>query len=319
MQGQVDAQGDQPVASGRGPAARVKRIRARTEARLEYEREHRYVVALGFTVVDTSRRTAASVLAGALAFRIFLTLLPLTLVIVVGLGFLESVGGTPSDALKQFGIKGVLANTIDHSSDFSDPGRTVALLLGLVATLSGARSTSRTLRAIHAFAWGVPVRRWRRNGSAMMIFLIGVVVTLGLGGLATRVRIDNGIPLGLGASTLIACAVTAVWLVTSRVLPHRDGIGWRELVPGAILVGVGFAFLQAFTADYVGPKLEKESHLYGSLGVSLVILGWLYIVAIVIVAAPVLNAALVDTKGFWSKAPAEPAEPPKVQPAAEDG
>jgi uncharacterized BrkB/YihY/UPF0761 family membrane protein len=301
--------------TGHGPAARLRRLQTRAQARIEHEREHRYVVALAFTIVETSRRTAASILAGALAFRVFLTLLPLTLVVVVGLGFLKSAGGAPSEALKQFGIKGVLASTIDHSSDFSDPGRTAALVLGLFATLSGARSTARTLRAIHALAWGVPLRRWRRNGTAMMAFLIGVIVTLALAGLATRVRVDNGLALGLGASVLIGCGVAVIWLATSWVLPHRDVVGWRELLPGALLVGVGFALVQAVTADYIGPKLDKESKLYGSLGVSLVILGWLYIIGLVIVAAPVLNASLIDSRAFRSRRPpSESAEPQNGEP-----
>ena len=64
------------------------------------------MVALAFIIVDRSRETAASVLAGALAFRFFLTLLPLTLVAVVGLGYLRTDGASPSEVVKQFGIKG---------------------------------------------------------------------------------------------------------------------------------------------------------------------------------------------------------------------
>src|SRR5262249_52453596 len=99
-------------------SSRIRRARAKVErvvesghARLEQERERRYVVALGFAIAHRSRRTAASVLAGALAFRFFLTILPLALVSVVGLGYLSSLGGSPSDAVKQFGIRGVLAST----------------------------------------------------------------------------------------------------------------------------------------------------------------------------------------------------------------
>src|SRR5437764_10182418 len=68
---------------------RIEDLAKRGQARVELERERRYTVALSFTILEHSRQTAASVLAGALAFRLFLTLLPLTLVAVVGFGLLE--------------------------------------------------------------------------------------------------------------------------------------------------------------------------------------------------------------------------------------
>jgi len=282
-----------PPISNRWPAT-AKKIVENAQARVEQERERRYTVALAFSIADRGRRTAASVLAGALAFRFFLTLLPLTLVAVVGLGYLKSTGGTPSDALKQFGIKGVIASTINHSASFTDPGRAAVLLLGIVGVLSGARTCAATLRAIHALAWGIPVSRWRRGGRAGMIFLGAVVVGFACAGLAARARADAGVVLGFGASLLLAGVVGLVWLGVSFLLPHPDGARWTAFLPGAIIVGVGMALLQAVTANWVGPKLHHESSLYGSLGVSFVVLGWLYVLGRLLVAAPLFNASMLE-------------------------
>ena len=223
---------------------RLDRVAASARDRVEQQRERRIAVALAFAISDRSRRAAASVLAGALAFRLFLTALPLVLVLVVGLGYLKSAGGSPDAVLKQAGIKGVLASTINHSADFSNPGRTVVLLLALFALLSGARTCAATLRAIHALAWGVPVVRWRRRGRAALMFLGGVVVLIACAGLATRARTDAGVGLSLGASVLLAAASAAIWLGASLVLPRAAGTSWRDLVPGALAVGIGFALLQ---------------------------------------------------------------------------
>jgi uncharacterized BrkB/YihY/UPF0761 family membrane protein len=284
-----------PFISKRWPAT-AKRIVESAQARLEVERERRYTVALAFSIVDRGRRTAASVLAGALAFRFFLTLLPLTLVAVVGLGYLKSAGGTPSDALSQFGIKGVIASTINSSASFTEPGRVTVLLLGIVGTFSGARTCAATLRAIHALAWGIPVARWRRGGRAGMIFLGAVVVGFACAGLAARARADAGVVLGFGASVLVACVFGFLWLGASFLLPHPEGVGWRAFLPGAILVGIGMALLQAVTANWVGPKLHHESALYGSLGVSFVVLGWLYVVGRLLVGAPLFNSAVLERR-----------------------
>lgn len=259
------------------------------------------VVALGYAIADRGRRSAASVLAGALAFRLFLVLLPLTLVLVVGLGYLKSVGGSPEQAVHQFGIKGVLASTINHSASFHDPGRTAVLLLGIVGLLSGARTTARTLRAIHALAWGLPLTRWRRGGTASLIFLGLVVVAFVCGGLATRARAEAGVLLGFGASLLLAFVVAVVWLGASWLLPRRQDIRWEDLVPGSVLVGVGFAILQVVTANWIGPSLNHKTALYGSLAVSFVVLGWLYVVGRLLVAAPLLNAALLEHREAASR------------------
>jgi uncharacterized BrkB/YihY/UPF0761 family membrane protein len=267
------------------------------------------VVALGFAILDRSRHTAASVLAGALAFRFFLTLLPLTLVSVVGLGYLHSLGGSPADAVKQFGIKGVLATTINKSADFSDPGRTAILLLGVVAVFGGARTTAATIRAIHALAWGIPIQRFRKGGRAGLLFIGVMVVGFAFGGLATRARADAGVLLGFGATVTIGAAVAAIWFGVSFLLPHRDGVHWTAFVPGAILVGAGFAILQAVTANWIGPKLSKESSLYGSLAVSFVVLGWLYVVGRLIVAAPLLNSSIIEHHTAKRAAAAGPEQP----------
>ena len=50
------------------------------------------------------------------------------------------------------------------------------------------------------------------------------------------------------------------------------------------------------TTNWIGPKLDKQSSLYGSLGVSFVVLGWLYVMGRLMVAAPVLNAAVFDRR-----------------------
>jgi uncharacterized BrkB/YihY/UPF0761 family membrane protein len=285
--------------------------------RVDQERERRFVVALAFAFADRGRRTAASVLAGALAFRFFLTLIPLVLVLVVGLGLLKSVGGSPTDVLKEAGIKGVLASTIDSSSNFTDPGRTIVLLLGIVAVVSGARISAATLRAIHAIAWGEPVVRWRRGGRAAMVFLGAVVVAIACAALATRARADAGVALSLGASLLMALVVGLIWLGASWLLPHREGVGWSALVPGAVLVGVGFAVLQAVTTNWIGPKLEHASKLYGPLAISIVVLGWLYVIGRLMVAAPLLNAALVERREAHGQARPATAPDQAMSPAAE--
>jgi uncharacterized BrkB/YihY/UPF0761 family membrane protein len=126
------------------------------------------------------------------------------------------------------------------------------------------------------------------------VFLGAVVIGFACAGLAARARSAVGAGLGFGASALLVVVVAGVWLGASWLLPHREGISWTALVPGAVLVGTAFALLQAVTTNWLGPRLNHYSALYGSLGVAFVILGWLYVVGRMMVAAPLLNAAIVE-------------------------
>src|SRR5262249_32516910 len=131
-------------------------------------------------------------------------------------------------------------------------------------------------------------------GRAALLFLGMVIIGFALGGLATRARTAAGTVVGLGASIGIAGVVTVIWVLASMLLPHREGVRWTAFIPGSLVVGIGFAALQAVTANWIGPKLKHDSSLYGPLAVSFVVLGWLYIVGRLLVAAPLLNHAMVE-------------------------
>ncbi len=87
--------------------------------------------------------------------------------------------------------------------------------------------------------------------------------------------------------------LAVLWLWVSLHLPHGDA-SWRELLPGAILVSVGFQVLHKVIGTYLVPKLEKSTSLYGDLGATATFLFFMYMVAILVVSAAVLNSSLHD-------------------------
>ena len=67
---------------------------------------------------------------------------------------------------------------------------------------------------------------------------------------------------------------------------------WRALLPGALLVAVGFQVLHALVVNFLVPKLEKSTSLYGGLGAVTTLLLFMYFVGRLVVTAPVLNSSL---------------------------
>ena len=61
-------------------------------------------------------------------------------------------------------------------------------------------------------------------------------------------------------------------------------------------MAVGTLGLHALTVFYAAGRVSKASQTYGALGVALVTLGWLYLVARLIVGSAMLNATLWERR-----------------------
>ena len=71
--------------------------------------------------------------------------------------------------------------------------------------------------------------------------------------------------------------------------------GWRDLLPGAVLVGVGIQVLHFVTVYWITYLLESKSETYGAIGAAVAILFWAYLLGRIFAAAAVLNA------GAWQQ------------------
>jgi uncharacterized BrkB/YihY/UPF0761 family membrane protein len=82
----------------------------------------------------------------------------------------------------------------------------------------------------------------------------------------------------------------------STRFPHRAP-RFVDLVPGALVVGVGFALLHAFNVFLLVPWLESRQETYGVLGVAAGILLSLYMLGWAIAAGAALNRVLCERRG----------------------
>ena len=98
---------------------------------------------------------------------------------------------------------------------------------------------------------------------------------------------------GLALGVVATLPLAALWLWVSLRLPHGNA-SWRSLLPGALLVAVGFQALHGALLVFVIPKLEKSTSLYGTLGAVATFLFFMYLGARLVVMAPILNRSLHD-------------------------
>jgi uncharacterized BrkB/YihY/UPF0761 family membrane protein len=279
--------------------------------RVEEARLRSPLVRRAFDVVDRDAERLGGLLAGALAYRLFIWLLPFVLLLVGVLGaFTTAEEGTPGHVVEDFGLQGALAEAIVDGAQ--QRGWWIAILVGLFGTLWAGIGASKAMRISHAAAWGLgrgapvsPVRATLGfNGVALLIILAVV--------LAARLREAERVA-GILATLLVVGLFFLVWMFVQARLPHRPG-RWTRLVPGALLVAAGVQAIHLFTVWYLVGRAERASSTYGAIGTALVILVWLYVVARLVIGAAVLNAELARRPDDARPRPLD--EPPRWTPDA---
>jgi len=279
---------------------------------LERVRRHGRISRLLGDLYQRDNDLHGAIFAGAVAFRLFLWMLPLTLAIVAGLGFIRESGADPEAALRNVGIGGLSASTIAEGLSASSTSRWYAALFGLVFLYPTSTALAKVVHRAHALAWGEPQLRLRAPVRAAGAVVIAACGTLGITGLAVAGR-SHTLGRGLVVEAMLLVLYALVWLGLSLVLPHR-GTHWRVLVPGALLFGAGVAGLHYFTVVYLARKLTDATDLYGGLGSAAAMLTFLYLLARLIVVSPTFNAVLFE-EHLAGPAPAAAREPGRSRPA----
>jgi uncharacterized BrkB/YihY/UPF0761 family membrane protein len=284
---------DDRVTQREPTAKRPALIRERLERAGSWARQNVPFAEIGIDAMERDRRAAAGLIAGGLAYRLFLWLVPLGLVISGGLGFwVDTDTKGMEEAAREFGLSAVAAQSATEAVQGESGRRWYYLLVGIALVVWFGAGVVRALRIAYAVPLGTPPGRLRRPLLAGACFT-GLVVAAFAVSLATQWLRESVGPIGilLTLALIVPFAAAGAWAMS--LLPHRAG-HWSRLLPGAVIVAVGVQVLQLVVALYLAPKLGRSTQLYGTLGAATVVLLWLYIIARLVVAGAFLNAALAE-------------------------
>jgi len=247
-----------------------------------------------FEVADRDAEVAGGIIAGALAYRLFIWLLPAGLVFVGGLGVAaDALSDSPKHIGTNLGIGSIVSSSLQSAANSHSPW--YALIVGVPLLLYATRSVLRVLIGTHRLAWG-DVRDARPKPTYVdAVKLLGVLIALFLlAGFASWARARSP-AAGLVATVLVALGFAGLWLWTSIQLPHRDA-GWMDLLPGAIAVGVGFGILQMAAAYLLAPYALEKQGTYGALGLAAAVLLSLWALGRLVIGGAEINATLWERK-----------------------
>lgn len=277
-------------ARSRQLAERGRDLQAQAARRLLRAQDEHVTLKLLAHALQEDRATGGALLAGALAFRLFLWMLPAGLVVAALLGF--STAEDVRHGLGDAGLGGYATATIAQAASQAHEGRWILLAIGLAGLYSTSVDLAKAMWIGTSLAWHLPVSRLRRKpraaGLAAATLLSAITLTLAVNWLRSVLY-----PLGIVATVLLAGVYALCGWLVLRVLPRPAHLTGPDLLPGALLIGVGVEGLHVVTVFFLAGRLASSSQLYGALGAAATILLWGYILARVLIGASTLNHLLL--------------------------
>ncbi len=255
-------------------------------------------------------------LAAAVTLSAFLALFPLVLVAIAIAGlFASNTSDLSGEVIDLLGLSrsDTAAEALTTALATAERSRRAASVIGLVGLVWSALGLVGALEYAYDSVWQVTGRGLKDKvfalawvAGAAVLFVSSFAVTAVLNFLPAFVTPLN-LLVGLGLN------IGLFWW-TSKVLCNRE-VGWRPLLPGAVLAGVGLEVLKVVGSIVVPRAVASSSALYGSIGVVFAILAWLLFFGRLVVYSAALNVVLWERRhGTVSVALAAPRLPGAAAP-----
>jgi YihY family inner membrane protein len=248
-------------------------------------------------------------LGGLIAFYGFLSFFPLMLVVVTVTAFVSHnnphlANQIRDSTLRQFPIVG--PDLVDRQKAL--PGSGFGLAVGLAGLVWGALGVTQAIQYAFAEVWHVPYKD-RPNFFVRLFRGLSLFALLGAGVVATVVLTSLGGLIGSsllagGAGVVAATALSiGLYLVVFRLLSPKH-LRWTELLPGAVVAGVGWQVLETVGVRLVQNQLRHSSQLYGTVGIVLGLIFFLSLVSQLTLYGLEIDAVRVDR--LWPRSIVQP-------------
>jgi membrane protein len=252
-------------------------------------------------------------LAALITYYGFLSLFPLLLLAVTVLGFV--LNHDPSlrariltSALSDFPVVGQQIRHDLHGFR----GSVTGLVFGLIGSVYGGLGVAQAGQNAMNQIWAVPRNRrpnplrGRVRGLRLLLLLGGgVLVTTALSALTSGAQ-DlasglTGVGVGIRALSLLASALLNLGLfVLAFRLLTVEALTVRDVAVGAVLAAILWQVLQTLGTYYLLHKIKGATEVYGTFGLVLGTVAWIYFEALIVVFCAELNVVL--RRRLWPRA-----------------
>ncbi len=269
----------------------------------QFQQRYR-LTAFSYAVIKKYGEDQAGYQSALLTYYAFLSLFPLLLVLTtVTSSLAHSYPGL------QHGIIQAVSSYIPSLGDqlsrsvHTQHKTGIALLIGTLFTLYGARGVADAFRNGVNHLWRVPLAK--RDGFPKAIFKsLSIIMAGGLGLILASVCTGLAAAAGQGwlfriLSLLVNVAILTglfSWLINMS-LSRR--VAFRQLRSGALTAAIGLVLLQTFGALVLKHELKSLDAVYSNFAIALGLLFWLYLQAQVVYYS--VEVSVVHTQQLWPR------------------
>lgn len=292
---------------------RAEELKGQAQTRFEEERGRRTWVQMVYEAWDMDRRRGGPLLAGGLAYRVFIWLVPFALMTAaIVMLVIDSTERSVEDLARQVGITGSMVVAVGEAARSTGSSAWWLGFLGLVLSLWAARGLARALMIVSRIAWALPPSAGRAGTRAGLVtwglFITGLSIQF-----VRPLLFRGGVPGDVLAQVILFALTFGVITFGLSLLPHRGR--WTNVTVGGLLVALGLRAMGIATAVYFAPEMADKQSLYGGLGMAIVILLFLFVCCRLVVWGQFLNARIAGVQ-LTDAAPSQladafPVDPPR--------
>lgn len=276
--------------------SRAREVASQAEAWFARIREERPLIDFTADTFDLDQEAEGSVLGSAVALRLFLFVIPAT-VVLVALINLINLGNVLDSHLTGSIVTGEIARTVSTASWWSSLW---IVLTGLVLTLWAGRSLARVLGACSGAAWRLPPRKRKVSPLSVVALTAILFTTVAASSISSGLRDRGVITAALIAWPSIIGLMGLSWFLIMMTLP-RGTSDPGALLPGAAVFGIAYAGLAWFMELYLPNRVSRTTDTLGAMAITVATLGYFFFIGRMMTAALVLSASTFERFGSLSR------------------
>jgi hypothetical protein len=276
--------------------ARGEALKTRGENLFVTLRARGGVVDFAADLYDRDKESHGSVLGSAIALRLFLFVITANVALMGLVGVLR-LGSFVEDDAGASATTGAVSEAMVGISWWNSLW---FFLSGLVLTLMAGRSLAKVLAACAGGAWQMTVRESKVKSLAI-VSLTGVLIADVASSIVfAHVREAGGLPAATVAWVAVLASTAVAWFLVMSALPRKVSDP-GALLPGMLLMGVGFTMLQWFMQFYLPGRIARTTDTFGELAVTVATLGNFFFIGRLMASTFVLTAVIYERWGSVSQ------------------
>lgn len=243
----------------------------------------RFEQSLGGEIVEEMVRIEVIDRALALASKLFVAVIPLSIILKA---IVPGSGSFGQDLVVRFGLTGLGASATRTLFATGGEVRGAVSVIGIVILLYSVLSFTRALQRVYLGMWRLHPEPFDALARQLFWIVGFVVYTVALGPLHD---LEHGHNLGIFYAVTSIALSAVFWVWTPYVL-LAGRIQWRRMLPTGLLTATAISLYSVWTAIFLPGIFTRNAERYGLIGVAFGLVTWLFVYAGILIGSAVIAA-----------------------------